>query len=382
MIYYTKLQPPMYRHYNFLDLLMAEDELAQPLITNNETNTKTYTMVRPNSKMMTAYDGVRLYDSLKNFDKQYGALHNIDLHELYRSFSIPKRKGGYRKINAPNPELMEALKVLKNIFEKDFGVLYHTTSFAYAKGRSTVHLVRRHQQNGSRWFLHLDIHDFFGSVTKEFLIQQLEMIWPFAWAMRHKPTREYLLKALDLAFLDGGLPQGTPVSPLLTNLIMVPIDHELANKLRDFDKHCFVYTRYADDFIISCKYDFNPKNVISLVEEVFQAFHTPFRLNREKTRYNSSTGSSKNWILGVCLNHDNQITIGHKAKKTFQSSLYNYVNAKRADVPWSFEDVQVLNGYYSYYRQIEPETIKRIIEHINAKMNADVLKMIHEDLST
>ena len=80
------------------------------------------------------------------------------------------------------------------------------------------------------------------------------------------------------------------------------------------------------------------------------------------------------------LNKDNEITIGHKKKRQFQSMLYNYITDKRNGVPWSKEDIQVMQGLYSYYRMVEKEPIDAIIAHINAKMDANVLRMIKEDL--
>ena len=118
--------------------------------------------------------------------------------------------------------------------------------FAYVKGRSTIDAVKRHQRNKSRWFLKLDFHDFFGSSKPEFIIAQLETIFPFNEIVARPNGREALVKALSICYLNNGLPQGTPISPTLTNLFMIPIDHYIAKTAREMTPH-LVYTRYAED---------------------------------------------------------------------------------------------------------------------------------------
>ena len=138
------------------------------------------------------------------------------------------------------------------------------------------------------------------------------------------------------------------------------------------------YIRYADDFIISSKVDFDVHRVEKLVVDTLHEFGAPFTINESKTRYGSSAG--RNWNLGVMLNKDNEITVGHKKKRQFQSMLYNYITDKRKGISWPREDVQTMQGLHSYYRMVEPETIDAIVKHTNEKMETDVLRLIKDDL--
>ena len=190
--------------------------------------------------------------------------------------------------------------------------------------------------------------------------------------------REELKKALDLAFLDGGLPQGTPISPTITNIMMIPVDFKLYNTLRKFENQRYVYTRYADDFIISSRFEFDVHKIEDVVVSTLESFHAPFSINAAKTRYGSSAG--RNWNLGVMLNKDNEITIGHKKKRQFQSMLYNYITDRKNGVQWQREDVQVMHGLHSYYRMVEEKPIDAIVKHINEKMGVDVIQMMKDDL--
>ena len=82
------------------------------------------------------------------------------------------------------------------------------------------------------------------------------------------------------------------------------------------------------------------------------------------------------------LNKDNQITVGAKKKRQFQAMLSSYVLDRQNGNPWSLEDIQVLDGYRNYYRMVEGETIDRIVAHVGAKYNVDIVKLIKTDLRT
>ncbi len=376
-VYITVRQSPMY-HQMTLEELLFQDYEVPTLINASESNTKTYELDHTSEHFASKVDVGSLIVKLTKYNESTEQLRQKKRSELYHSFYIPKKSGGLRHINAPEPELMDALRRQKTMYEKEFNVLYHTAAFAYIKHRCTVDAVKRHQSNKSKWFAKLDLHDFFGSTTLDFVMSMFAMIFPFSEIVKSSEGEAQLRRALDLAFLDGGLPQGTPISPIVTNVMMIPVDFKLAKALRNFEKQQFVYTRYADDFIISSKYDFDVHEVERLVVSTLKSFNAPFSINESKTRYGSSAG--RNWNLGVMLNKDNQITVGYKKKRRFQSMIYNYITDKKAGVEWPREDIMAMQGLYSYYRMVEPEAIDAIVKHISEKLGVDVIRTIKKDL--
>lgn len=379
MVYVTVMQPPMYRQMTVEELLFGAERSA--VINDNTANTRTQSYENLPARFLTLCNVNRLINRLAEFNAATEHLRSQDRESLYRTFHIPKSSGhGFRRIDAPNDELMGALRTLKNILENDFHGLYHTSAFAYIKHRCTIDAVKRHQANESKWFGKFDLSNFFGNTTMEFVMNQFSMIFPFSEVVKVPRGKQELEKALELAFLNGGLPQGTPISPTITNIMMIPVDFMLANGFRNFNGKPFIYTRYADDFLVSCKYDFTCTDVQQFIVDTLKSFHAPFTLNPEKTRYGSSAG--RNWNLGVMLNKDNQITVGAKKKRQFQAMLSSYVLDRQNGNPWSLEDIQILDGYRNYYRMVEGETIDRIVAHVGAKYNVDIVKFIKEDLRT
>ena len=299
MPYITIKQPPAYHQITFEEMIAGVQDISK-YVRSNTSNTRTYFTDRVNPKLLENTNIDHMITLLQAFNNNNEALLTGDRASLYKTFFIPKSSGGLRRIDAPEQALMYALRQLKVLMEENMFALYHTSAFAYVRGRCTVDAIKRHQSNESRWFVKLDFKDFFGSTTPDFVLSMLSLIFPFSEIVKRPEGKEALATALSLCFLNGGLPQGTPISPFITNLMMIPIDHKLSSSLRSFEKNRFVYTRYADDLLISCTHDFEKDKIHQLVVNTLAEFGAPFAIKPEKTRYGSSAG--RNWNLGIMLN--------------------------------------------------------------------------------
>lgn len=303
-----------------------------------------------------------------NEDERIVNLRSVPRESLYDTFRIPKKSGGLRRIDAPNDELKAALTILKTLLETDFRALHHTCAFAYVKKRSTYMALQRHQRNESKWFAKLDLSNFFGSTTLDFVMNQMAMIFPFSEVVKRPEGKAELEKALELGFLNGGLPQGTPLSPTLTNIMMIPVDFEISKALRDrLRSDTIVYTRYADDFLFSGKKWFSVNVIQSIVMDILHQFKAPFALNKEKTRFGNNFGSGANWNLGLMLNKDNDISVGHRNKKRFEAMVFSFAEDTKLRRAWDPADVQHVLGLYSYYHMIESQRIDDIVSGVEKK---------------
>lgn len=377
MVYITVMQPPMYRQMTIEELLFG---MNQPVVINkNVSNTRTQVYDEVPERIQRMCHVNRLVAKLEEFNAATEGIRSEERSKMYHTFYVPKSSGhGYRRIDAPNEALMAALRNLKTIFEDDFHALYHTSAFAYVRHRCTIDSIKRHQANESRWFGKFDLSNFFGNTTMDFVMKQFSMIYPFSEVMKVPQGRSALEKALELAFLNGGLPQGTPISPTITNIMMIPIDFALNKGFRKFNGQKFVYTRYADDFLVSSRYDFNVRDVQKFIVDTLAEFGAHFHLNASKTRYGSSSG--KNYNLGVVLNKDNQISVGYKKKRQFKAQLSSFVLDTQSGNYWDLESVQVLDGLRNYYRMVEKDVIDGIVAIVNEKYSVDIVNMIREQL--
>lgn len=373
MPYITIRVSPRTHQVTLEELIAGEVDMsrffAQPTKFDGSL-TRTYYKKYIPMNILNSVDTDEALNKLEAFVENHKGLYEaLDRH--YHTFKIPKKSGGMRTINAPDDDLMAALRELKDILENDCKALYHTAAFAYVAGRSTLDCMKKHQKNESKWFLKTDFSNFFGSTTKDFIMNQLHDIFPFNLILASARGFEVMSKCIDLCMLDGGLPQGTPISPMLTNLMMIPIDAQLNRALTE--KH-FVYTRYADDIQISCKHDFNWREQVRLIDDVLASFNAPFKIKPAKTRYGSSSG--QNWNLGVMLNKDNQITIGWRNMQRFNAMCNSFILDMTKGTRWAVEDVAHFKGLISYYKMIEEDKINDVIGHYNRKYNVNMMEMI------
>lgn len=298
----------------------------------------------------------------------------------YKEFKIPKKTHGFRTINAPEPALKEDMKKIAAALENYLDILSHDSAWAYVKGRDVVKAMTEHTANKSKWFLKLDLHDFFGSCNKEFIVERLAMIYPFALYLSDERVKTALVRLAEFATLNDGLPQGTPLSPILTNLIMVSFDYEMTRLIYKsvnigiIPKQKYVYTRYADDIIISSKIKYDYTRLVREIERKLLK-DTPLTINKEKTRYGSSSG--RNWNLGIMFNADNNLTIGYRRKHKLKSVIHNYITSTEQ---WSLEDLRWLLGQLSWLRNVEPNYFEGLTNYFLSKNNIHIWEKLITDI--
>src|SRR5580658_2897371 len=170
-----------------------------------------------------------------------------------RQHPIPKRDkpGEYRMLGIPAIYDRVCQQALLNRLEPIFEPLFDDASFGYRRGRSTKDALRKvwkEIQGGSEWIVDADLRDFFGSVDHEKLLTLVAQRVADGRVLR-------LIKAMlqagsygkgQLFPTERGTPQGGVVSPTLSNILLTPFDREM--RLRGYQ-----LTRYADDWVITCK---------------------------------------------------------------------------------------------------------------------------------
>ena len=373
MIYVTTRQKTKEKQLSWLDLIGEEEIPVSEFVSSGSAGTVTRVLEEATPELLRKINVEEMINVLKRFNESHKNLFDADRKTMYRHYTIPKKTGGLRPIDQPCDELQLALEELKIILTEKFGVLYHTAAFAYITGRSTVQNDMKHLKNESNWYYKTDVSGFFPSTTLDFTMKMLKLIFPLSEICKSDEGYQNLRKAISLGFLNGGLPQGTKLSPTLTNIIAIPLDHKLFNELAH---KRFVYTRYADDIHISCVQKFDPDKMTKYIQDTFKKIGAPWILKPEKTHYGSRKG--KNLMLGQCINAENNLTVGYRAKKTFKAMTCNLIMDYKNHKPWPLDEVQQYAGLVSYYKMVEKEYFENLINHFNEKFNVNVKRIIKE----
>ncbi|WP_229005572.1 reverse transcriptase family protein [Roseibium aggregatum] len=160
-------------------------------------------------------------------------------HKHYRSFPILKGKNAPpRIINAPKVGLKAIQSWLSIHWVRKFD--HHPNSFGFIPGRSHAHAARCHV--GAEWVFSVDIKDFFPSIQEDRVLKALQCLGYKAGDGTTLLTR--------MLCLDGALSQGSPASPVISNMILRGLDERLLALSLELG---IVFTRYADDIVFSGK---------------------------------------------------------------------------------------------------------------------------------
>ena len=169
-----------------------------------------------------------------------------------RRVEIPKEeKGKVRKLGIPtvvDRVVQQAItQVLTPIFEKQFS----DNSFGFRPKRSAHDAIRRSQKNtdeGYKYVVDMDLEKYFDTVNQSKLVEVLSRTIKDerVISLIHKYLRAGVIVRHTFEETEIGVPQGGPLSPLLSNIMLNELDHELEDR-----GHRFV--RYADDMVIFCK---------------------------------------------------------------------------------------------------------------------------------
>ena len=271
---------------------MYDDATTIVLITYREQDghvaiVRTPVITQKNRDFVTSKDGVIRY----LYNKALELLARIETegqNKFYTTYSKKKKSGGFRRIDVPCEELKSYMREVNHFFTEGLHFEFPECVSAYVKKRRCIDAAAKHTK--AREIVKLDIKDFFGSCTLEAIMGSLTIMYPFC--LINEEALRTIIKACMIEY-DGKyrLPQGAPTSPVLSNLMMIPLDLELSHV-----DGGTTYTRYADDMTFSTKY-FKPNyartvRIVKLVKAIIEA--KGLRLNETKTRiYNLKNGNSK-----------------------------------------------------------------------------------------
>ena len=279
--------------------------------------------------------------------------------DLYTTKEIPK-KNGFREISIPCKELKSIQRKVKEYLEKEYISKnpYPATVKGFVKNESIVSNAEKHYK--SKYIMNLDLRDFFSSIHFG-RVRGLFLGKPFYFS-----KKEASLLA-NIACRNGKLPQGSPLSPLISNSICYKMDYEIYNYVK---KYKCIYTRYADDITISTtRLSFpekigvkNPDGKVEVnyeLEEIIR--NNNFLLNEDKTKLEYLNYRQE--VTGLIVNE--KVNVPKIFVKRIRVELNYYKKNEYA---------KYASKYLNYNNSNLDLVKKKCREHLSGKLN--YLKMV------
>ena len=255
----------------------------------------------------------------------------------YRIVKIPKRSGGTRTLEIPEPGLMTRQRqILAWLKARKLAASPYAHGFII--GRSIVTNAQPHV--GKKVVIRLDLKDFFPSVGSSMVTEVL---------MSSHVSAEVTREVIQVCTLEERLPQGAPTSPFLANLTAVRLDYRLAGLAHNWRGGSLRtdYTRYADDLTFSSD-DRRLNHIVPIVQGIIEG--CGFRMNRKKTRIYRRGG--RQIVAGVIVN--DRPNVSRTVRRNLRAEIHQLQEAilrgHRLHV-----DIERLRGLAAHIRSVNAE---------------------------
>ncbi len=263
-----------------------------------------------------------------------------------RGVRIPKPKGGYRQLGIPTVKDRLVQQAISQVLSKRYDRVFSESSYGFRSGRSTHQALQKaagYVAEGYKQVVDLDLEKFFDKVNHD------RLMWTLGTRIGDKRVLRLISKILRSGIMQDGLmnqrlqgtPQGSPLSPLLSNIVLDELDKEL-----EIRGHYFV--RYADDVIILVRSE-EAANRVKRSITAFIETRMRLKVNREKSRICHPRELN---FLGYKIYHDGGLGISQVSLQRFKAKLKIITGRARGiSLDQLIRELNpVLRGWLNYFR--------------------------------
>jgi len=278
------------------------------------------------------------------------------LPQPVRKVEIPKPGGGMRMLGIPCVIDRLIQQAMHQVLSEQFEPMFSPHSYGFRPGRSAaqaVHQARDYVESGKRWVVDIDLEKFFDRVNHDILMSRVARV------VKDKTVLKLIRRYLQAGIMEQGIattraegtPQGGPLSPLLSNILLHDLDIELSER-----GHAFC--RYADDCNIYVSSERAAQRVLASTTRFLEQ-RLKLTVNAEKSAADRAWRRS---FLGytVCQRKQKvRLRVARKSVKRFKGNLKTLFRMARG---WNIrktisELAPKLRGWINYFHHADAKGI-------------------------
>ena len=294
--------------------------------------------------------------------------------EAVKKVMIPKPNGGERMLGIPTVKDRLLQQSIQQVLSRYYDPLFSKSSFGFRPGRNAHQAIiqaSKYVESGKEWVVDIDLEKFFDRVNHDRLMQRLSK------GIGDKRLLRLIKSYLKTGIMEGGLveqrvagtPQGSPLSPLLSNIVLDELDKEL-------EKRGHSFCRYADDCNIYVRSKKAGERVMeSLVKFIEQKLK--LKVNRKKSGVRHCSGVK---FLGYTILPGGTIRVSDVSVKRLKDKVRGITKRNRGvRFAQVIEELNlVIRGWANYYRlaNVWLSTLRDIDGWIRRKLRCYRLKQL------
>ncbi|MBT3414130.1 MAG: RNA-directed DNA polymerase [Nitrospina sp.] len=315
-------------------------------------------MASPSQTSKLRMLGLPIFDDLESFaqvtrlSKKFLYLHSSFSDQHYKKYFIPKKSGGQREISQPS-KAHKAIQgwILRNILDL---LQVSQASKGFAKKQTTADNAIPHI--GANAILSLDLEDFFPSITAN-------KVYSIFHSLGYSKPISIMLTSICTC--GGKLPQGSPCSPKLANLVCIRLDNRVQGYV---GARGVTYTRYADDLTFSAAHPGKLMHIFNFIRRIIT--EEGFSLNESKTRLAGTRLRKK--VTGLVVT-EGAVGVGRIKYRELRSKVFNLT--KTQDIFYDQKEINEIYGWLGYLKSIDSKRYEKLVSQI------ETLKKNHKETS-